>query len=227
MAGSSIWEPVRFAQPRFARIADLIARIAGEPDWPSIATLNDRFAGEFATAGIRLVAAEKTRSALAADGTIDPLTLYEVRICERGEVPTRPRNTHDLVNALAWAAFPHAKLALTRALAAIQRARTAGRATLPPTRTREHDRLALVDEGALLCVAGARGTTTWIFGHAIYEHAYAGELGVRATAVDLAVPGIEELDSTDPLAARAAVDRALAAADLARAVRAGPGLPVD
>ena len=88
-------------------------------------------------------------------------------------------------------------------------------------RTYAHDRLALVDEGGLLRVTGSR--TTWIFGHAIYEHAYAGELAVRGIPIDLQVPGIEELEGT---AARAEIDRCFAAADLGRVVPSGPGIPI-
>lgn len=225
MTGSpSAWEPARLAHPWFARIADLVARFAHDRDWPSIATLNACFAAELGSVGVTLVEAPKVRPRLRADGTIDPSSLYEVRIVERGEIPTRPRNAHDLLNALVWAAFPLAKLALSRALATVQRERAAGRARLPPTRSSTHDRLALVDEGALLCVTGSRTTSTWIFGHAIYEHAYAGNFAVRGTAVDLVVPGIDELAL---LAARAEVDRVFAAADLAHVVRGGPGIPVD
>jgi hypothetical protein len=218
------WDFARFAHPRFARIADLVTRLAEDADWPSVAMLDDRFRAELACAGVQLVEAAKTRPALGADGTIDPSSLYEVRIVERGEVPTRPRNAHDLCNALAWAAFPHTKRALSRALAAVQRARVAGRSALPATRTHDHDRLALIDEGGVVCVAGSRTTSTWIFGHALYEHAYAGDLGVRGSAIDLSVP---ESDALAPVAARAAVDRALAAVDLTHAARSGPGIPVD
>src|SRR5687768_3723249 len=132
------WDPARFAQPRFAKVADLIARLAHAPDWPSIAMLNDSFATELARAGVRLVEAGKTKPVLDEAGLIDPTSLYEVRIALRGEIPTRPRNAHDLLNALVWAAFPEAKLALSRALADVQRERAAGRASLPATRTREH-----------------------------------------------------------------------------------------
>lgn len=226
------WNFARFAHRRFAGIADLVARLADAGDWPSIAMLNDRLRPELACAGVRLVEAAKTRPAHGADGTIDPSSLYEVRIAERGEVPTRPRNAHDLCNALAWAAFPCTKLALSRALAAVQRARAAGRRALPATRSHDHDRLALIDEGGVLCVTGSRTTSRWIFGHALYEHAYAGDLEVRGAAIDLAVPDIDALsdrrsDPLAPAAARAAVDRALAAVDLAHAARPGPGIPVD
>ena len=47
---------------------------------------------------------------------------------------------------------------------------------------------------------------------------------MRGTAIDLAPPEIDELA---PGTARAAVDRALAAADLAHAGRPGPGILVD
>lgn len=220
----TVWDPARLARPRFARLTDLVARLVHEADWPSIATLDECFRAEFEPIGVRLVEAAKTKPEFGPDGTIDPSSLYEVRIVEHGEIPTRPRNAHDLCNALVWAAFPHAKLGLSRALAALQRARAAGRTTLPPTRSRAHDRLALIDEGAVLCVAGSRATSTWIFGHALYEHAYEGDRSVRGTAIDLELPGLDDLA---PRAAGAAVDRALAATDLARVARPGPGIPVD
>lgn len=222
-APPSIWDPTRLAHPWFAGVADLVARFASVQDWPSVEMLDECFADELASVGVRLVESGKTKAVLTADGVIDPSSLYEVRIAEHGEIPTRARNAHDLLNTLIWAAFPNAKLALSRTLATLQRERAAGRARLPSTRSPAHDRLALVDEGALLRVRGSRATSTWIFGHAILEHAYAGELGVRGTAVELALP---ELDELAPLVARARVDQLFAAADLERVVRRGPGIPV-
>jgi len=221
----SPWQFARLTRPRFAGIADLVARLADAPDWPSVAMLNERFAAELGSVGVQLVEAAKTRTMRGPDGMVDPSSLYEVRIVERGEVPTRPCNAHDLCNALAWAAFPRAKLALSRALADVQRARAVGRQTLPATRTPAHDRLALIDEGGVVCVVGSRAPQTWIFGHALYEHAYDGDgdLRVRGAAIDLALP---DGDGLGVEAARAVVDRALAAADLACAVRPGPGIPV-
>jgi hypothetical protein len=217
------WDATRFAQPRFATIADLVGRLRDDRDWPSIERLDAVLRDELATVGVRLVEAAKTKATLLADGTIDPSSLYEVMIVERGEIPTRPRNAHDLLNAIVWAAFPQSKLALTQRLADVQRARAVGRTQLPSTRSREHDRLALVDEGAVLCVRGSRAPSTWIFGHAIYEHAYAGQLAVRGTPIDLDVPAVDDLEH---VAARAAIDRCLAAADLAHVVRPGPGIPL-
>lgn len=206
------WEPARFAQPRFRRVRDLIERISTSA-WPSVAAIDEAFAPELRCVGIRLIEAPKTKAARTADGMIDPASLYEVRIVECGEVPTRPHNLHDLLNAVVWAAFPRSKLALTRRLAEIQRARAAGRATLPSARSREHDRLAMIDEGAVLLVGGE----AWIFGHAIYEHAYGGRLDVRGGAVDLEV--------AEP--SRGAIDLAFAGVDFASAMRPGPGLVID
>ncbi len=220
----SAWAPERFEHARFARLADLVHRIAGEHDWPSIDTLNHAFVRELQTVGVRLVEAAKTKPALGADGTLDPSTLYEIRIVEYGEIPTRPRNAHDLLNALVWAAFPRSKLEVSRALAALQRERAKGRTQLPSTRTKDHDRLAMIDEGAVLRVGGASTHSVWIFGHAILEHAYAGVFDVRGAAVDLDVPGVDLLA---PIEARAAVDRVFAGSDLPRVVRAGAGVPVD
>jgi len=208
----------RLAHPRFAGIADLIARVRAVGDgFPSVATIDRCFAAELATAGVRLVEEGKTKLALGSDGTIDPLSLYEVRIVDRGEIATRPNNVHDLMNALIWAAFPHAKRALTMAVATIQRARARGQTKLPSARSREHDRLAMIDEGGIVHAGGA----CWIFGHAIYEHAYAGELGVRGIGIDVAAP-----------AKREAIDRELAAlladpARLAAAIRGHAGASVD
>ncbi len=223
MAGAvTPWDPSRFGHTRFDRVHDLLDRFANERVWPTIESLDAALAPELRLVGVRLVEAPKTRAARAADGTIDPASLYEIRIAEHGEIPTRPHNLHDLLNALVWAAFPQSKRTLTRRLATIQRTRAAGRATLPSTRTREHDRLAMIDEGALLRVTD-RETTTWIFGHAIYEHTYAGDLAVRGAAVDLRV----EIAGLDLVGARAAIDRALAQLDLATVVRDGPGIDVD
>ncbi|HUS28792.1 MAG TPA: DUF3025 domain-containing protein [Kofleriaceae bacterium] len=213
------WEPDRLQHPRFARVADLVTRLTSERDWPEVATLNAAFAPELGSVGVRLVEAPKLKPALGSDGAIDIASLYEVRIVEAGEIPTRPRNAHDLLNALVWAAFPRTKLALTRELAAVQRVRAEGRATLPNARSPAHDKLAMFDEGALVRVRG----TTWIFGHAVYEHAYAGVFDVRGAAVELDL----EIDGLSTIDARARIDGALAAADLASLVRTGPGVPVD
>jgi hypothetical protein len=77
--------------------------------------------------------------------------LYDARIAQRGVLPTRPNNWHDLFNAVTWAAFPYAK----RALHARQYRRLCERVPerferLPGERTTEQSALTQVDEGGLL-----------------------------------------------------------------------------
>lgn len=122
-------------------------------------------------------------------------TLYDGRIFERGEVPTRIDDWHDLFNALAFVTFPRAKAVLNARQYAILRERIPPQATrLPNARTREQDALALFDEGGL-CVAAPEPLVSALcdappellkdalvhrraravpFGHALYEHLVAG-----------------------------------------------------
>jgi len=71
--------------------------------WPSMEQLNDGLSGE---ASYRFVA---QTPALLADGLH-----YEQRIAERGDIATRERNWHDLLNALVWLRHPALKQALNR-----------------------------------------------------------------------------------------------------------------
>lgn len=90
--------------------------------------------------------------------------------CLRGEVPTRPNNLHDLLNALVWARFPRAK----HALCARHINLASARARTPPgqqrLRTREQDAAAMLDEGGMLLGP----TTRAVFGHATLEDAVLG-----------------------------------------------------
>jgi hypothetical protein len=228
MRSALTWQPAQLRSARFAGLADLIARVVAAEDWPSCAQLNDWFVDEFAVANVRMVTADKMRAALGADGCLDPLSLYEVRISDTGDVPTRARNLHDLLNALMWAAFPYSKRALTQRLAAMQRVRAAGQSKLPVARTRPHDRLALVDEGGVITPRGEAGA--WIFGHAILEHAYAGIMDVRGAVIQLDIEPSQL--AVEPHEARRVVDAALArvVADdalMAAAMVAGAGQFID
>lgn len=207
---SSAWAPATWTGPRLAAYAPLVSRLAAFASWPAVdeldALLADRLRGGDHRP-VRLVEqpASRARGAL----------LYEVHVIERGEVPTRAANAHDLWNALVWATFPRAKWALADRLGALQRARAAAGPRLPNARAPEHDRLALLDEGALI-VSGARAA---VFGHAILEHAARGALDIRAARV--------ELDPSLPWRADA-IDAALAPAIAAgRTVEPGPGAPID
>jgi len=228
MRSALTWQPAQLCSARFAGLADLIERVVVADDWPSCTQLNDWFGDEFAVADVRMVTADKMRAALGADGCLDPLSLYEVRISDTGDVPTRERNLHDLLNALMWAAFPQSKRALTQRLAGMQRVRAAGQSKLPVARTRPHDRLALVDEGGVIAPRGEAGA--WIFGHAILEHAYAGIMDVRGAVIELDIDPAHR--ALAPQAVRRAIDVALArvVADdalMAAAMVAGAGQFID
>ena len=198
-----IWCPAAWTDPRFAAYAPVLAALAALPGAPSVADL-DRALAPWLGGGprpIRLV--EQT----AATG------IYELWVADRAEVPTRPGNAHDLWNAVVWATFPRAKWALADRLGALQRVRVGAAGGLPGTRTPDHDRLALVDEGGLIEV----GSRAAVFGHAILEHAARGALDVRAAAV--ALPEV-------PWTA-AAVDVALAEAIATGRLGGGPGVAID
>ena len=95
--------------------------------------------------------------------------LYDARITLDRVVPTRPDSWHDLMNALVWGTFPRAKLALhARQHRAIAERIAPDARTLPPTRTRELDALALLDEGGVVLPWGDASRPV-VFGHAIYE----------------------------------------------------------
>lgn len=81
---------------------------------------------------------------------INPARLYDGRIALRGEIPCVSQSYHDLLNALAWAAFPRAKRALhARQFRALSARLEPGATSLPNRRTREQDALTLFDEGGM------------------------------------------------------------------------------
>jgi|GEM_PF-3395850 len=209
-----------FADPpwrhrRFAPYAQLVTRLAALPAWPTIAELDALLADHLRAVepSVRLVE-QPPSPPRRRRAPVDAAGLYELRIADAREVPSRAGNLHDLCNALVWAVFPRAKWALSVRLAALQRARAVGATRLPGARTVVHDRLALLDEGGLLLV----GTppVAMVFGHAILEHVVRGELAVRAAPFVLA--------TSTP----ATVDVDLAAALTAGAeVTPGPGIVID
>lgn len=91
--------------------------------------------------------------------------------CAKGVVPTRPDNLHDLLNALVWARFPLAKMALSQRQVALAKARTSSSSSSSSkeerVRTREQDAAAMVDEGGMILGPTRRA----IFGHAALEDA--------------------------------------------------------
>jgi hypothetical protein len=191
----SAWDPdFAAASVWFAPLRALAARFAGFRDWPPVADLNARLGAD---AGVTFCAAAKGRPRRSVGRPLDVDALYEVRIARRREVPTRPRNWHDFLNALVWAGFPEAKLALTTRLGAEQVAQAGVHGwRLPNARTRVQDALALVDEGGAVMAGGG----AVVFGHAVLEHLLAGR-APRVLCVPLAL---------EPPVPLAAIDRALA-----------------
>ena len=220
-AARRLLEPDSLQAPWFDAVRDVAGRVpgllSGGASWPAVAAIDAALAP---LAGVRFVASGKVRTRRRAGRAIDGEAIYEIHIASRREVPTRPDNLHDLLNALAWAAFPASKWSLTAQLAAAQRARLADRPwRLPGARTRRHDRLALLDEGGVLVATGAGGAAALpaalasgraralIFGHALLEHALQGCLDVWGAALVFAV---DPAGSTADLRGR--LDAALAGA---------------
>jgi hypothetical protein len=218
------WNAIALRLPMFVGVADLIEQIPNvetRSTWPTSEELNACFASQFARVKVAITTAEKKKPARHVDGTLVVSSLYEVQIAQQGVIPTRPNNLHDFLNALMWAAMPLSKAALTAAVANIQMLRSHGRLSLPVARSRVHDRLALVDEGGAI-VFGDHGQT-FIFGHAILQHAYLDLPSVRCAVV--------RVNPLDAAPTREQLDQALAPilsseASLAAALDSGAGVYV-
>ncbi len=89
----------------FAHLSPWVRRLAG-PDWPDLGRLDElaEQAGLVNARGLRV----RFRTQRQRCGQRD----YEAGILATGIVPTRERNWHDLLNALAWLAFPQTKATL-------------------------------------------------------------------------------------------------------------------
>jgi hypothetical protein len=172
----------RFEHPSFAPYRFELDLLSGER-WPDIGTLNARACGlKHAVTGRGLRFVEQTPE-LLADGLH-----YETRIFERGEIPTRADNWHDLLNALVWLRYPQLKSALN----ARQAADVAE--VGPASRTRGQCALTHFDEAGLIVrVSDTHTLSLWnahdwgalgarvqldpeaievqVFGHALLEHA--------------------------------------------------------
>ncbi len=192
------------SDPLFWPIAERARAFADRDDWPDVSEYGARIPHR-ANVAFR---EQPKRPRGRRRGPRCAGDLYDGRIVEEGWVPTRPRNWHDYLNMLCWAAFPRAKWQLharqhRRISARIEGAVTA----LPNARTREQDALALMDEGGVVVVCrddrveelarllGERETTAAhamfeaglargvVFGHAVYEHVVLGRGDAWAAAL--------------------------------------------
>jgi hypothetical protein len=151
----------------FWPIARAAAAFAAEADWPAV----DTYARAFLSPDRACVRFEQSAPPVRRRrGELDAASLYDARITRDACVPTRERSWHDFLNALVWATFPRAKRALHDRQHRVLQARIpAGARTLPATRSREHDAIALVDEGGVVVFDDGHATSMVIFGHALYE----------------------------------------------------------
>jgi DUF3025 family protein len=164
------------ADSRFWPIEPAARRFADHADWPA--------PEELQAPGVRFVTAPKPRRARRRPQPSG--AGYDARVLS-GEVPTRPRSWHDFLNALVWATFPASKHALhARQARAIRASLPDGARTLPNARSREHDALALLDEGGVIVLETPQASLALGFGHALYEGVVVG--GPSATASGLAFP---------------------------------------
>jgi hypothetical protein len=185
----------------FWPIARAAGRIAGSSDWPRLGDLDALYAELAAKIGAPPLrfAANVRKQDKRARGRVVLDALYDGRIALHGEVPTRERDWHDLFNALCFATFPRAKIALhRRQYQALQRRIGPDADAIPPTRTPEQDALTLFDEGGVVVAADAHAVRALEragqhppasvleqleragharvvpFGHALFEHLVEG-----------------------------------------------------
>jgi len=174
-------DPGVFARPPLSQWRDFAALLHG-PSWPDVAGLNG-FVQNAANGKMPQFVAQTPE--LLRDGLH-----YEARIAERGQIATRERNWHDLLNALIWMRFPALKAALNaRQCAEIGRvgAKQRSRAQCALTHFDEAGIAVVLRDAALLALWDAhdwhglfwRERAAWhdgrigvvVFGHALLEHA--------------------------------------------------------
>lgn len=190
----------------FWPLAPAASSFSGERDWPPVEAYERAFLDR-TTTPVRFEAAPPPPRGRRRATAIDPRRLYDARITRDRCVPTRPRSWHDFLNALVWATFPRAKLALHQRQHRVLIERIpAGARTLPPTRSREHDALALIDEGGVVLLDDGHVREMVLFGHALYEGLVLGRGAMTACAIPAPVPALP----TDPRARCALADDALA-----------------
>ena len=201
------WDSGIFAtSPWFAVLADVSCAFLAHDTFPTLDELNVLLAPRQLAEGLPSLRAvfspPKTTHRKKRKVAIDPASLYDVRIAQHGELPTRADDWHDFFNVLAFAAWPRSKWALHTRQSRLLRGRIAADARrLPGARTREQDALTLLDEGGVIvaceanayaalrpCIAArdpdfaavvarsvAKGETQLVpFGHALFEHLAAG-----------------------------------------------------
>jgi hypothetical protein len=205
-------------QPEFLERSPLLRELCeiGQPlfrgsDWPALEAYTElaereRQARAGELAAVRFAPPQPRPRRARRRAPLDPRQLYDGRIALEREVPCLRSSYHDLLNVLAWAAFPRAKRALhARQFRALSAWLPASSPQLPNRRTREQDALALFDEGGSVLVLSdelaarlgsvQEGTLAIsdaparlvLFGHALMEHVCFEGSRVRSAALLLRV----------------------------------------
>lgn len=220
----SAWNPEFCARsPMFEPLAEWAGRLRS-PHWPTLDELQSLVSEEPALrvhnwTPLAVVRQEKS----GAPG-------YEARAYLHGEVQVRTADWHDLLNVLAWRAFPRAKAALNRAHYAALPEAAGGR------RGARRDALTLLDESGVIVLSSdaalldALRAFRWhelfwvqrervraamrfvVLGHALYEKALFPYIGLTGHAL---LFGVDESLLAQPLAEQVAVADELAAARVA------------
>jgi len=226
------WEPAFLERSALLRDLQQLGRplLAG-PGWPTLEAYSAFAESERAARAAELPAVRfappeprQRRARARARPALELRQLYDGRIALEREVPCIGASYHDLLNVLAWAAFPRAKRALhARQFRALRAWLPPDAVQLPNRRTREQDALALFDEGGSVLVLtpglarsrrlpesalrGSQGAARVVlFGHALMEHVSFQRSRVRSAALRLcAEPPLPEGRELLEL-----VDRALA-----------------
>ncbi len=217
------WDPQAWKGPAFERLREVLIAFEQDQEWPSVERIN-------ALLRARMLAALGDHAPQFEEQKTNPKRrrekvrrtagdLYDGHIQMRLRIPTRACNWHDFFNACVWAWLPRAKQALSaRQFAAASERVPASFVALPPTRSKEQDALALLDEGGVLQVGmGAE----LIFGHALLEHLVTSKERVRGFGVPVACDG-ETTSVLDACLARALEDRAWPPRDASPAVWIAP-----
>ncbi len=219
--GAPAWRDLEasFRHPIFDPLRPALTALAAERDWPDAQGLN--------ALGAKLGPAPHNALGMPIRFVAPHAGVpgYERHVYETGCVATRPRNLHDLFNALVWLSFPRLKAALNARHAA-EIPREGGR------RGPLRDLLTLVDEGGALVACAdagleelvraqrwkalfwdqreraARGMRIVVVGHAVLEKAIAPWPGITCKALFIeverplvAAPGAELAARLDERAA--------------------------
>jgi len=183
------WRP-DFAAPAhiFAPFSEAARFFADFAAWPGVADYNHlaRALGIVTASGLPLTFMEqeaRPRGRSRRAKWRASHVRYDESIYCLGQVPTRLGSWHDFFNMLVWMTFPQAKAALNR-----QQYREQPPLVGMPgrSRSREQDRLTMLDEGGVLAVCCAQGIVVHlVFGHALLESLLLGRFDVRGMNLPL------------------------------------------